>query len=542
MVEVEPIEEESEEHRIHVDPVGVISEVLNNISDGREAIRELLSNAAAKEVQAKHIDVRVYPSEKGLSFTVEDDGVGMNYTKNPQNPGRLDKFLNIAQGKQSGQLSDEFGAKGFGTVLLHNAREVEVQTWDGGEYSHRIVINEPRDTILEHKKLVKPLVYSIRADPLRKRGTKVTVKGWNEQENITKEFKLEELEKYLRYHTVVGYTRVNSRDVFLPDIVVNVGNVKKTLKPGFIYISSDNPRDTKTVVFPPKEILKENSKGRNVTVAIKGGVTTDTKKFGLTEDTGGVWVSVNGIPYFKLFTNKYARKIGLVDDFIRFVVECDEIRLNMSRNQITDDENYEAFEEALQDYFSKLRNDPRLQKFIRDYRRQINIATQEEMIRKKDELLSPEQRFVWYKNRMLIAEPKSEQDVAALLWILEGMKDALPFTHFRTLQYPGYRNGIDLLIDIQEDAQSEKRYCVYAELEKNFSGLIKHEHDISQMTFAFCWKVDTMKPSYGTIQKTKKPWKYAYSVSDTNITIFEISSLPDMFVGTKGEAKNFYSS
>jgi len=484
---------------VHVDPVGVISEVLNNISDGRDAIRELLSNATAKEVQAKHIDVRIYESEKGLSFTVEDDGIGMNYAKDPKNPSKLDKFLNIAQGKQAGYQSDEFGAKDFCTVLLHNSCEVEVVTWDGGEYSYRVVIDEPRRSILEHKKLVKPLVYSTRADPLRKRGTKVTVKGWNEQRSITKEYRLKELEKYLRYHTVLGYTRLDSRDTPLPDITIEIGNERKTLKAGFFYITSDDPKDTKTVVFQPIKITKENSKGKNVIVTVKGGVTTDTKKFGLTEDTGGVWVSVNGIPYFKLLTNKYARKLNLVDDFIRFVAECDEIRLNMSRSQITDDENYEAFEDALQEAFSQLRRDPKLQKFIRDHRKEMNIKMQEEMTKIKEEFLSPEQRLVFYKSRMLIAEPKSEQDVAALLWILEGIEKGLPFAHFRTLQYPGYRRGIDLLIDIQEDAQSEKHICTYAELEKNFSSLIKHMHDISQMTFAFCWKVDTMKPSLGNI-------------------------------------------
>ena len=67
----------------------------------------------------------------------------------------------------------------------------------------------------------------------------------------------------------------------------------------------------------------------------------------LTEERGGVWLSVNGIPYFKLNTNKYSRKLNMTDDFVRFVVECDDVRLNLSRNDFSYNEAYDAFEDAL---------------------------------------------------------------------------------------------------------------------------------------------------------------------------------------------------
>lgn len=103
----------SEEHRMIIDPVGFISEIINNIGDQRDIVRELISNASSKEVGAKKVDIRVYESDLGLAITVADDGCGMNYTKNDKAPGRLDKFLNAAQGKQAGFESDEFGAKGL---------------------------------------------------------------------------------------------------------------------------------------------------------------------------------------------------------------------------------------------------------------------------------------------------------------------------------------------------------------------------------------------------------------------------------------------
>ena len=82
------------------------------------------------------------------------------------------------------------------------------------------------------------------------------------------------------------------------------------------------------------------------------------------------------------------------------------------------------------------------------------------MTEKKAEFLSPDKKFVWLNGRKLIAEPESEQDTAALIWMLEGA-DKLPFAQFRTLQYPGYHRGIDLLVDIQEETESELKMFSY---------------------------------------------------------------------------------
>ncbi|MGI0016948.1 MAG: ATP-binding protein, partial [Nitrososphaera sp.] len=203
----EEVAEIGKEHKIIVDPVGLISEIINNIADQRDIIRELISNAASKEVGAKKIKIRVYESDIGLAITVTDDGRGMNYTNDPKNPGRLDKFLNAAQGKQAGFQSDEFGAKGFGAKLLYNAERVEVETWDGGENAHRVILNEPRKNILDEKKLSTPYVSKISPVVLNVKGngTSITVKGWGGNTSIPRDFKLDRLERYLRYYTVVGY-------------------------------------------------------------------------------------------------------------------------------------------------------------------------------------------------------------------------------------------------------------------------------------------------------------------------------------------------
>jgi hypothetical protein len=387
-------------------------------------------------------------------------------------------------------------------------------------------------------------VHSITAStyPLKKRGTSITVKGWAGLQAIPKDFKAERIERFLRYYTVAGYTKGDARDSPLPEIVVYVGGQQKSIKAGFPYFTPDErAEDPKTVTFGPIAVEKKTHIGQTVKVVLKGGVTTDTGKFQLTEETGGVWLSVNGIPYFKLTTNKYARRLNLTDDFVRFVAECDDVRLNMSRSDFSYDENYEALEDALNEAFTKIKEDPKFQKFYQNQKRAMRIEMQTAMNEKKQEFSSEEKRYVWHEGKMVFAEPESEYDTAALLWILEGL-GAIPLAEFKTLQYPGYREGIDMLVNYQEEQDKEKHICVYAELEKLFSSFIRHKHDVGQMTLAFCWKVDKGKVTLGTISHTKKPFKYTYSFGDTSIPVFEISQFPGIFVGTKKEAKENFNA
>lgn len=531
------ITETSDEHEIAIDPVGFIAEIINNIGDQRDIIRELISNAASKEVSATKVEIKVYESDLGLAVTVSDDGIGMNYTKDNKKPGRLDKFLNAAQGEQAGFKSDEFGAKGLGAKLLYDSSRVEIETWDGGEKSYRIVLDQPYENIIE-KKLAVPTVFTTTVKKnIVKKGTTITVKGLARVKTITKNFKLDHLEKYLRYYTVIGYTKTETRSTPLPEFILSVGGISKSIKPGFPFITSENKtEDTKIATFGPIEIQNTTQTGKTVRVLLKGAITTETGKFQLTEETGGVWLSVKGIPYFKLPTNSYARKLMLTDDFIRFVVECDDVSLNMSRSDFSYDERYDAFEDALNDAFGKIKEDPTFQKFYQNRRRELMVEMQSVMNQKKEEFSSEDKKYVWYKGKMVLAEPESEYDTAALLWILEG-QGGLPFAKFKTLQYPGYREGIDMLVNYQEEEDKEEHICTYAEIEKMFSSLIKHKHSIGQMSLAFCWKMDKDRINLGKIAATKKPYKHIYSFGDTNIPVFEINQFPGIFVGNKKEAK-----
>ena len=99
-----------------------------------------------------------------------------------------------------------------------------------------------------------------------------------------------------------------------------------------------------------------------------------------------------------------------------------------------------------------------------------------------------------------------------------------------------------MLVNFQEEEDKEEHICVYAELERLFSSFVRHRHDIGQMSLAFCWKLDKGKITLGTMNPTKKSYKHMYTFGDSNIPVFEISQFPDIFVGTKREAKGHFEN
>lgn len=543
MSEPAEFEPESIEHRIQVDPVGVISEVIGNILDPRDAIRELLSNAAAKEVGAKEVTVSVYGHEKGLSFTVQDDGCGMDYTNNTKNPGRLDRFLNVAQGRQAGYTSDEFGYKGLGTILLYDSHRLVVETYAGGTNAYRVTIEEPKKALEVDKRLPTPKILKLRKDDipeLKGTGTRVTAYGYAGWQKLTDKFDPKWLFRYLQYRTVAGYTKDRPKEHPLPSVVLIAEGKRYPVTIGFPFIGTFEPgkevsvsSEGKVVAFGPKDFTAKTPSGRQVSVTLKGSVTVDTGRYNLTELTGGVAFSQNGVPYFDFNGyNTYGRILNLTPDWFRFVVESCDVKLNLSRSSFNADDSYEAFEEAVKDAFEWVKGTKEFQNFYTSYRHRLREDMQNFMNTKKTEFQSADTQFVWLEKELLHTIPDSEWDTSAILWKLEG-KRKTPFATFLTLEYAGRQKGVDLLVDFQEATDSELLTCVYVEVERYFSNFVKHKHDPKQMRCVICWKVDGLAGAPGKLEKTSLKWKWHYHLGDTVLPVYEIQNFPGIRIGPR---------
>jgi hypothetical protein len=93
-----------------VNEISVMRQIILERVHAFDLLRELISNAAAREVTATEINIKYTVDDSGHVFEVKDNGCGMNYTGDKQIPGRLDRFFGLG-------LSSIVGIKGEHTDI-----------------------------------------------------------------------------------------------------------------------------------------------------------------------------------------------------------------------------------------------------------------------------------------------------------------------------------------------------------------------------------------------------------------------------------------
>ncbi len=452
---------DSFDHEISANLVGVLAEILSNVTDGREVIRELLSNAFAREVGATDIVISVYESDLGLAIAVQDNGIGMDYTGQRDRPGRLDRFLDIAYSAQAGFSADEFSYKGLGAKLLHNSRKAVIETSTGLAPYYRVEIHDPKSAIEIEKKVRKPSI--LRINEKRERGTRIEVLGYGGWNQVPEDFEGDELDHYLRYFTAAGFTRPRE----IPKIHLRVKGNMREVATGFPYIKPPAKGSKRSFVLG--EPLRLSREG--VSIEVRGGATVDTGDNDLVEGTGGTMVAWRGIPYFWLDGRHFEKVLGTQAEFLRFVVDSDDIQLNTSRTELDyGHRSTDTFLDLVNEAAAQIKVMPGFKDFDTVWHQDSDEKAAKMMGKAKEDLRKSQ--MVFLDDTLIHAEPKNEMDTAAILWKLEGA-GALPFQFFRTLRYAGSPKGIDLLIDIQESPESERFNPVYCEVEFRFSVVLQ---------------------------------------------------------------------
>jgi hypothetical protein len=197
----------SKEVDLYFQEISLMRQIIRERVNALDLLRELIANAAAREVQASNIWVRCYPHPEDIYvFEVEDDGIGMDYSENPQAGyfARLNKFLSLGVSSIVGERSDEFSWKGLGSKLAFHSRRLEVVTYTGHGPVRRVEANAPWETISSGRK-PKLTVYESEPTALQHRGTKVVVAG--HPPDVRRDYNFSQIKDYLLHRTFVGYTR-----------------------------------------------------------------------------------------------------------------------------------------------------------------------------------------------------------------------------------------------------------------------------------------------------------------------------------------------
>ncbi len=516
--------------------LSAFKQVMESRSHPLDMVREAISNMLAPEVGAKEVIINHYSHpESNASFIFKDDGVGMTYTGNVQNPGRLDRFIGMAFSKSAGLEGDYWGWKGLGSKLMLNCNKLILETWTGNESDmvFKIEIFNSRISLLSDPPQAP--IYELlkrKNNPIDKKGTKIEILGYD---GGRYNYSFEELKRYLYLNTAIGLTKVFDN---IPNVTLKVNSTQEKLEIGYNFII-EQPSSWRTVVIKDSinknQIVKtDEGKEIDVEVTMKGGFTLDTGLFGLSPKryNTGIRLSIKGIPYFQIPLYEYkGNKFNQYKDLCSFIVECDalEPKLNMDRSNISnqhgDDIVVKTFKKLTAKCFDDLADSQEYKDFIQKRRNEDEKSKADAVRARQIALSDNNQEYVCYFSNeepvVLHKVPNSEHDTLALFWKMESIK-LLPFEKFKTLEHTSH-SGIDVIASYQIDEQSSINQFVSVEFEFAFSNFIKHQHNPKQTTLIICWIADKQKE----LQKINK-YLYRYNVDGLSIPVYEIRNFPNI--------------
>lgn len=506
----------------------LVSQVIESRRDPRDVIREYLSNACAKEVEARNVRIVYYNDPTyGPSLALSDDGIGMNYTGNIKSPGRLDRFIAVAYGGHAGLKSDEFGHKGLGSKLAANCRRLEIRTTikDTAE-SYWVFVDEPIKTLREGK---QPIYKIVPGAGLQSHGTEIKILGYEYGESAAS-FQIDRLELYLYFNTIVGYTRERT----LPKFILKVETEERELDPGFCFLQNPAQPNWKTYALT-EPIVKKRGEGINsVSVVLKGGYTLETANseitngFTLRTGTHGLFLSIKGIPYVPLDFNEFRGNFSKLQyKFVRFVVECDELFSNMdfARNTYLENLQTANFEKALKECFNEFSEKQEYKEFLKKAEEENQKNKRINIDKRKEELEKSDQQFVYVKstNQLLHRLPKNEHDTLALMWKLEALK-LLPFDSFISLEHTNFE-GIDVIAHYRESADSHTIKYAPIEVEFIFENFYSHGHNANQVMAVICWDVDD-ESRYKRVGAN--PNKLVATINEKDVPIYRLRTIEQL--------------
>jgi len=364
-----------------------------------DLVRELLSNAGAREVNASEIRINYYVNQDGHVFEVFDNGCGMNYTGDRRIPGRLDRFLGLGLSAIIGEKADEFSWKGLGSKLAYQSKRVEIETYvEGAPEVYKAEINDPWGSISRNV-VPKPRIYRFSPNAEQHSGTKIRVFG-HPPHRKEKPFTVNEIETFLTHRTFVGFTRERDR---APRVCLTVSGQEKELEFGFPELRLGLQSEGSQAV---EEVVEEKQAGTNVKLAIRmrGFYTWDADRYGLDKAllNTGLILSVKGIPYFNLDMEECGsqslRTANPGEKKCCLVVECDRVQeqMNISRSGLVDSALTDMFRNAVSSVFKKIESSQEYFDFRKISKRRKAIASAHALEDKKRTLESSTQRWVVY--------------------------------------------------------------------------------------------------------------------------------------------------
>ena len=487
-------------------------EISSDFGDPKEIVREAISNsydAGATEIEIKAV-IDKSRGEDELVITISDNGEGMSI-KELENFFGLGYTNRVKKDALGRKISDAIGEKGHGTIIYFNSQSIEVTTIKDGK---RIVANlkEPKKNLKLGK--IPPVKYSERKIAKLGNGTKVTVRGYND--NNQGGFGHDEIKDYIFWKTRFGsfekaVGKYKKRKVAIklagidwqdaeaenlifghpfPKINSNLRELRKKDKvsPLDYYVAKWSFPGIRVIDFPSATLdfvfyIEGDKAKKAYNKMIHEPRTTWKSGQYNVQDRYGLWLSKDYIPIET--RNTWVAEKSEWTKYHAFV-NCQEFKLTANRGDLgnTPPELMNAVEKTIREIFEKnIKSSPEFLKYLGELRKEEVFRSAEleekDYDRRRKEALK--KKTANYKNITLF-EPRQESGVFSLVLQLLSVKPDL--FDFKIIDYDT-SIGYDLLVTKDFNLDLNKASMRFVEMKYELKR--DFNHSFQKLASVICW-------------------------------------------------------
>lgn len=386
-----------------VNEVNEFLEIASDFEDPLEVLRESLSNSY--DAGATEVEITIRDRALGSEIIIEDNGEGMNYED-------LESFFDLGNSTKRGQQNNSIGYKGHGTKIFYKSEGVLVNTTKEGT-NLRAQMEHPWEKL--NNRTMPEYEVSERAVKEGNSGTHIRITGFKSGHGFSPaSLTYNKIEHYLKWKTLAGSTAHFFTDDFHEmEITVTLGDEIDDTRDQLVM---DNKLEFPTEQlepgegrfsesrmckhYPPRELTVETEDGVETTVEIVGMVggkdaRNELPTYGKHSAQFGVWLAKDHIK-----VERINQAISHDNEFLHFffIANCQDLELSANREKIRNKSSpvYQAIEEEISHYLSKIASDPWFKDYL-SHRRKAKLTrraeSQQSSIEKREQHIVERDRF-----------------------------------------------------------------------------------------------------------------------------------------------------
>jgi len=386
-----------------VNEVNEFLEIASDFEDPLEVIRESLSNSY--DAGATEVEITIRDRPVGSEILIDDNGEGMGYED-------LESFFDLGNSTKRGRDDGSIGYKGHGTKIFYKSERVLVNTTKDGT-NLRAQMDQPWEKL--NDRTMPEYEVSERSVKEGNSGTLIQITGFKSGRGFSPaSLTYNKIEHYLKWKTLAGSTAHFFVDDFHEmDITVRLGDEiddtqdelptdnrlefpAEQLEPG----DGKFPESRMCKHYPPRELSVETDEGDETTIQVVGMVggkdaRNELPTYGKHSAQFGVWLAKDHIKVERL-----NEAISHDNEFLHFffIANCPDIELSANREKARNKSSpvYQAIEEELSHYLSKVASDPWFKDYLEQRRRaklSRRAKSQQSSVEERQERIGEREQF-----------------------------------------------------------------------------------------------------------------------------------------------------